>query len=63
MDQFEYQIKLINGLFKLRSTKTAEMQSVCTEMGKDGWELVTVTYDWLTVSYHLYFKRKLIGQS
>lgn len=58
MDSFEYKISKIKGLFKSRKTKYVELQATCDEFGKDGWELVTVSYDWLLVTYTMIFKRK-----
>ena len=63
MDSFEYQIVKINGLFKFRATKTLEIEAACTELGAEGWELVCVNYDWLLVSYQLFFKRKINNSS
>lgn len=60
MDRFVYKVKKIKGVFKFRSTKDAELQSLCEQMGSKGWELVSVNYDWFLVSYTLFFKRKLM---
>ena len=57
MKSFEYNIRTVSGLFKFRSTKLVELQATCDEMGKNGWELVSVSYDWFFVSYTLFFKR------
>ena len=59
MERFEYRVHVIGGGFRFRSSKHAEIQEVCDKAGRDGWELVSVTYDWLVVSHVLYFKRKL----
>ncbi|AXT29907.1 hypothetical protein D1819_03130 [Pseudoalteromonas tunicata] len=58
MDKFEYRVDSISGIFKSRLTKLSNLQSLCDSNGKEGWELVNVTYDWLLVSYTLFFKRK-----
>ena len=60
MDRFVYKVKKIKGVFKFRSTKDAELQNLCEQMGSKGWELVSVNYDWFLVSYTLFFKRKLM---
>ncbi|WP_199528973.1 MULTISPECIES: hypothetical protein [unclassified Pseudoalteromonas] len=59
MNSFEYQIININGIFKLRSTKEKELEEVCVNFGKHGWELASVTFDWFLVSYKLFFKRRV----
>lgn len=57
MTSWEYKVETVRGLFRSRSSKTAEVQRLCTDLGKDGWELVNVSYDWFVVQYVLYFKR------
>jgi hypothetical protein len=57
MPAWEYRIETVKGIFKLRSSKLPEVRRVCDELGQQGWELVSVSYDWLVVQYVLYFKR------
>lgn len=54
---WEYSVEVVGGLFKFRFAKYPELQAVCTRRGREGWELTYVTYDWLTVTYVLFFKR------
>ncbi len=61
MDSFKYEIKTVGGVFKLRSTKIMELETLCGDMGSAGWELVAVNYDWLMVTYTLIFKKKNHG--
>jgi hypothetical protein len=60
MDSFKYEVKTVGGVFKLRSTKLTELEELCGDMGNKGCELVSVNYDWLTVSYTLFFKKKIL---
>ena len=57
MDSFKYEVKTVGGVFKLRSTKLTELEELCGNMGVKGWELVSVNYDWVTVSYTLFFRK------
>jgi hypothetical protein len=57
MDIFEYKVEKIDGVFAPRATKFVRLQTRCTELGKQGWELVSVNYDWFTVTYTMFFKR------
>lgn len=57
MDIFEYKIEKVGGLLTFRATKFVRLQTRCTELGKQGWELVSVNYDWFTVTYTMFFKR------
>ena len=61
MDRFKYEVKTVGGVFKLRSTKFTELEELCGNMGVKGWELVSVNYDWLTVSYTLFFRKKVLN--
>jgi|TARA_Y100000114_G_scaffold145142_1_gene154562 hypothetical protein len=61
MDSFKYEVKTVGGVFKLRSTKFTELEELCGNMGVKGWELVSVNYDWLTVSYTLFFRKKVLN--
>ncbi len=61
MDSFKYEVKTVGGVFKLRSTKLTELEELCGNMGVKGWELVSVNYDWLTVSYTLFFRKKALN--
>ncbi len=61
MDSFKYEVKTVGGVFKLRSTKFTELEELCGNMGNKGWELVSVNYDWLTVSYTLFFRKKVLN--
>ncbi|CAB9492581.1 MULTISPECIES: hypothetical protein [Alteromonas] len=61
MDRFKYEVKTVGGVFKLRSTKLKELEELCGNMGNKGWELVSVNYDWLTVSYTLFFRKKVLN--
>ncbi len=61
MDSFKYEVKTVGGVFKLRSIKLTELEELCGDMGNKGWELVSVNYDWLTVSYTLFFKKKVLN--
>jgi hypothetical protein len=61
MDSFKYKVKIVGGVFKLRSTKLTELEEICGNMGNKGWELVSVNYDWLTVSYTLFFRKKVLN--
>tara|TARA_A200000159_G_C7313545_1_gene335720 strand:+ start:1473 stop:1637 length:165 start_codon:yes stop_codon:yes gene_type:complete len=54
-------VKIVGGVFKLRSTKLTELEEICGNMGNKGWELVSVNYDWLTVSYTLFFRKKVLN--
>lgn len=57
MAQWEYRIETVHGVFKPRSRKLSKVRRICKELGADGWELVSVSYDWFVVRYELYFKR------
>jgi hypothetical protein len=57
MDMFEYKVEKIDGVLTSRATKFVRLQTRCTELGKQGWELVSVNYDWFTVTYTMFFKR------
>jgi len=57
MTTWEYRIETVKGIFRLRSAKLLEIQKTCDQLGAQGWELVSVSYDWLLVQYVLYFKR------
>ena len=57
MTQWEYRIETVRGIFKPRSRKLPEVKRICQELGGEGWELVSVNYDWFVVQYVLYFKR------
>ncbi|MGB0833716.1 MAG: hypothetical protein ACPGR2_04290 [Psychrobium sp.] len=59
MEKFEYRIEKVSGIFTPRSAKETQIESLCAVNGEEGWELVSVTYDWFFVSYTLYFKRKI----
>ncbi len=61
MDSFKYEIKTVGGVFKLRSTKIMELKELCSDMGSEGWELVSVSYDWFLVTYTLIFQKKNLG--
>ena len=61
MVSFKYEVKTVGGVFKLRSTKLTELEELCGNMGVKGWELVSVNYDWLTVSYTLFFRKKVLN--
>ncbi|CAA0338763.1 hypothetical protein [Alteromonas macleodii] len=61
MDSFKYEVKTVGGVFKLRSTKLTELEELCGNMGVKGWELVSVNYDWLMVSYTLFFRKKVLN--
>ena len=61
MDSFKYEVKTVGGVFKLRSTKLIELEELCGNMGVKGWELVSVNYDWLMVSYTLFFRKKVLN--
>ena len=61
MDSFKYEVKTVGGVFKLRSTKFTELEELCGNMGVKGWELVSVNYDWLTVRYTLFFRKKVLN--
>jgi|GEM_PF-7030017 len=61
MDSFKYEVKAVGGVFKLRSTKLTELEELCGSMGNKGWELVSVNYDWLTISYTLFFRKKVLN--
>ena len=37
--------------------KLTELEELCGNMGNEGWELVSVNYDWFMVSYTLFFKK------
>jgi len=63
MDVFEYKVEKIDGIFTLRAIKFARLQTRCTVLGKQGWELVSVNYDWLTVTYTMFFKRMLPNET
>jgi hypothetical protein len=56
---WEYKTERIGGIYKLRSTKYREIQELCNKNGKEGWELVSVTYDWFIVQYILFFKKQI----
>lgn len=57
MTAWEYRVETVKGIFRLRSSKVREVQSLCDALGQQGWELIGVSYDWLVVQYVLYFKR------
>ena len=57
MTTWEYRTETIRGIFKWRSTKLVEIQHICDILGGEGWELVSVSYDWFVVQYVLFFKR------
>jgi hypothetical protein len=57
MTNWEYRTETVRGIFKLRSTKLVEIQRTCDTLGREGWELVGVSYDWFVVQYVLFFKR------
>ena len=57
---WEYSVETVGGVFKLRSAKYQAVQVLCARRGRDGWELVDVSYDWFTVTYVLFFKRQII---
>ncbi len=57
MTLWEYKIETVKGIFRLRSNKLVGVKKLCDDLGKEGWELVSVSYDWLVVQYVLYFKR------
>ncbi|QGX62061.1 hypothetical protein [Alteromonas mediterranea] len=61
MDSFKYEVKTVGGVFKLRSTKLTELEELCVDMGNKDWELVSVNYDWLMVSYTLFFRKKVLN--
>ena len=61
MDSFKYEVKTVGGIFRLRSKKLTELEELCGNMGNEGWELVSVNYDWLTVSYTLFFRKKVLN--
>ncbi len=54
----EYRIEKVSGVFKRRVTKYRELQELCQRMGKNGWDLAAVTYDWFVVTYVLFFRRR-----
>ncbi len=58
MTLWEYKVETVKGTFRLRSSKLAEVRRICDELGQQGWELISVSYDWLVVQYVLYFKRQ-----
>jgi|SRR5215470_9990384 len=51
---WEYRIETVKGVFRLRSKKLPQVQTICKDLGRQGWELVSVTYHWLVVQYVLY---------
>ena len=55
--KWEYRVEKIGGVFKLRARNFSELQELCSRLGQDGWELAAVTYDWLVVTYMLFFRR------
>lgn len=57
MDIFEYKVESIGGVFTSRATKFVRLQARCVALGKRRWELVSVTYDWFTGEYLMFFKR------
>jgi hypothetical protein len=57
MTRWEHKTETVKGIFRFRSSKLAEVQRICEDSGRYGWELVAVSYDWLVVQYVLYFKR------
>jgi hypothetical protein len=57
MALWEYKIETVKGIFRLRSSKLSEVRRICKDSGQQGWELTSVSYDWLVVQYVLYFKR------
>ena len=57
MTTWEYKTETVRGIFKLRATKLVEIQQKCDTLGGEGWELVSVSYDWFVVQYVLFFKR------
>ncbi len=57
MTVWEYKIETVKGIFRLRSKKLPEVRRICDELGQQGWELVSVSYDWFVVQYVLFFKR------
>jgi len=57
MTTWEYRTETVRGIFKLRSTKLVELQQVCDRLGRERWELVSVSFDWFVVQYVLFFKR------
>ena len=61
MDSFKYEVKTVGGVFKLRSTKLTELEELCGDMGNKSWELVSVNYDWLMVSFTLFFRKKVLN--
>lgn len=61
MTAWNYKIITIKGGFKSRSRKRAEIQAACDELGKDGWELVSVSFDWFFSEYDLFFKKRDIA--
>lgn len=54
---WEYHVEFVRGWFTLRTTKRREIQRICDTLGAQGWELVSVGYDWFAVEYTLFFKR------
>ncbi len=58
MKTFEYETHIIGGAFKLRDVKARNIQNLCNAKAGEGWELITMTYDWFFVSYTLIFKRE-----
>lgn len=58
MTHWEYKVETVGGLFRLRSRKLSEVKRICDDLGAQGWELISVNYDWLIVQYVLYFKRQ-----
>jgi hypothetical protein len=57
MRLWEYKIETVGGIFRLRSSKLADVRRICDDLGNDGWELVGVSYDWFVVQHVLHFKR------
>ena len=57
MTVWEYKIETVKGIFRLRSKKLPEVRRICDELGQQGWELVSVSYDWFVVQYVRLFKR------